>query len=409
MESAPLTVMHLIAQLRLGAGRCVVDTAIEQTAALNQRVIVCVSADVDENWRTDPNLVGELLGHGIEVRYAGDFFHRRTDLLQDAAAKLRDLRALFSGRFVVHAHTAMAAAVGHWAQPDGLIATCHGWSSARPAEFDLQDSLAYQLCDSIMTYSRYWADRLSGDLAVLNPLVIRMGLNLDRFRPLSKSHRPFCDPLRIVTVCELTPRKGVDLLLNAMPVVWDRLPNAELHIVGHGDSAQELRFLAERLDAGKNRICFYGEIPNPYCRLRDFDVFVLASRSDNLPVALIEAMLARLPIIATAVGGVPELLSAAGCGHSVSPDSSLALADGILAMALGKRKAMARLGFNGERFCRRHFDVRRTTRKLSAIYQDAMRRGRGKRIDLKTEAGFAEFPRMWKTLNSGTSAPACRG
>jgi hypothetical protein len=54
MNPSSLAVLHVIAQLRLGAGRYVVDTAIEQAHGLEHGVTVCVSADVDEHWRTDP-------------------------------------------------------------------------------------------------------------------------------------------------------------------------------------------------------------------------------------------------------------------------------------------------------------------------------------------------------------------
>jgi glycosyltransferase involved in cell wall biosynthesis len=373
------TIFHVIAQLRLGAGRFVADAAIEQARGRGHRVTVCVSADADEHWRTDPRLVSELAPHGIQVQTIGDFFHRRLDLLHEAAARLRELRERSAGTVIVHAHTAMAAAVGHWAQPDGLIATCHGWGTGRPAEMDLQDSLAYQLCDSVVTYSRYWADRLTRDLAVPSPMNLPMGLDLERFPPLPETQRRLSDPLRLVTVCELTPRKGVDLLLNAMPAVWERRPEAELHILGHGESAADLQRLAAKLDPGMKGVFFHGAVPHPYDQLANFDLFVLASRSDNLPVAILEAMLAGLPIVATAVGGVPDLISAAVCGRVLPPESSAALAEAILAMGEQGRRKLAALGRKGERFVRRRFDGRKLSLALERIYRNALRRGRRKR------------------------------
>lgn len=379
MRTGPLTIFHVIAQLRLGAGRVVVDTAIEQARSRGHRVTVCVSTDADEHWRTDPKLVAELACHRIEVQTIGDFFHRRMDLLREAAARLRELRERSPGTVIVHAHTAMAAAVGHWAQPDGLIATCHGWGTGRPVEMDLQDSLAYGLCDSVVTYSRYWVDRLTRDLAVPSPVILPMGLDLERFPPLPENQRGPSDPIRLVTVCELIPRKGLDLLLNAMPAVWERRPEAELHILGHGESAHDLQLQAAKLDPETKRVFFHGAVAHPYDQLASFDLFVLASRSDNLPVALLEAMLARLPILATAVGGVPDLISAAGCGRALPPDSSAALSEGILALAEQGRRKLAALGRKGERFGRRRFDGRRANSQLEHIYRNALHRGKRSR------------------------------
>ena len=374
MDLDSMTIIHLIAQLRFGAGRYVVDTAIEQARALNHDVMVCVSTDADEYWRTDPKLVSELDSHGIRVQTMGDFFHRQTDQIHQSGARLQELKRDSRGAFVIHAHTAMAAAAGYWAQPDALIATCHGWGANRPADMDLEDSLAYQLCDCVITYSNHWADRLKQDLAVRHPQVVLMGLDLDRYPQVPERNLPESAPVRIVTACELTPRKGVDLLLNAMPVLWKQMPDAELHIMGDGDAADRLRLQATRIDPRMGRICFHGTVPNPYDRLAAFDLFVLASRSDNLPVILLEAMFARLPIVATAVGGVPELISAAGSGTVVLPESTEALAEGMIAAVKAGRQTMISGGIKGEQFVRDRLDVRKTALELDRVYRETLQK-----------------------------------
>jgi glycosyltransferase involved in cell wall biosynthesis len=374
MDSDSMTVIHLIAQLRFGAGRVVVDTAIEQARGLMNDVAVCVSTDADEYWRTDPKLVSELKDHGIQVRIIGDFFHRQADQIHQCAARLQELKPERGKAFVVHAHTAMAAAAGYWAMPDALIATCHGWGANRPGHIDLEDSLAYQLCDSVITYSNHWADRLKTDLAVRDPQVITMGLDLNRYPQAPRKLSAESSPIRIVTACELTPRKGVDLLLNALPLVWKQMPDVELHIMGNGDAAEDLRRLATQIDPEMRRVAFYGTVPNPYDRLSAYDLFVLASRSDNLPVILLEAMLARLPIVATAVGGVPELIPAARCGDVVPPESPDALAEAIIAAVKSGRQQMMSIGITGETFARSRLDVRKTAPDLARIYLNAMRK-----------------------------------
>lgn len=129
--NSPKAVVHLIAQLRFGAGRVVVDTAVQQAVGLHKKVMVCVSTDADENWCTDPKLVAELAEYGISVHVIGDFFHRRPELLRQSAARLRDLCSDIEGPVLAHAHTAMAVAVGHWAGIESITATCHGWGTGR--------------------------------------------------------------------------------------------------------------------------------------------------------------------------------------------------------------------------------------------------------------------------------------
>ncbi len=367
-----MTIVHLIAQLRFGAGRYVVDTAIEQSRGLKHNVMVCVSADVDDYWRTDPKLVSELDGCGIPVRTMGDFFHRQAEQIHKSGALLQELRKGAQGKFVIHAHTAMAAAAGYWARPDALIVTCHGWGANRPDDIDLEDSLAYQLCDSVNTYSNHWADRLRKDLAVRDPQVILMGLDMSRYPRVNDRDYSKPAPMRIVTACELTPRKGVDLLLNAMPLLWKAMPDTELHIMGDGDAADRLRLQAARLDPKLGRIYFHGTVANPYDRLGAFDLFVLASRSDNLPVILLEAMLARLPIVSTAVGGIAELITAADCGTIVPPESAKALAAAIIAALKSGRAAMESAGAKSEQFVREKLDVRRTAKDLDFAYRNVL-------------------------------------
>ncbi len=373
MEAERLRIFHVIAQLRFGAGRVVADAAVEQ-ARRGHRVTVCVSEDADAHWCTHRGLIEELAREGVEVRVVGDFFHRRTGSIRAAGEALARERAGVSEPVVVHAHTAMAAAAGHRARPDALVATCHGWGENRPDEMNLQDSLAYQLCDAVLTYSRHWAERLTADLGLSHPLLIPMGLDFRRFPPLPVRPGARPRPLRILTVCELTRRKGVDLLLEAMPEIWRRHPQAELHVMGSGDAEEALKVRAAQLDPALKRIVFCGAVQDPYSRMAAFDLFVLASRSDNLPVVLLEAMLAGLPILATKVGGVPDLVVAAGCGAVVPPESARALARGALTLTGEHPSRLAGLGRSGEEFARREFDARTATARLERIYREVLRR-----------------------------------
>jgi L-malate glycosyltransferase len=201
-----------------------------------------------------------------------------------------------------------------------------------------------------------------------------MGINLDRFPRLPERCVPGSASPRIVSVCELTFRKGVDVLIDAMPAVWERMPDAQLHIMGHGDAADELRFLASTLDPAMERISFYGSVANPYASLGDFDLFAFPSRSDNLPISLLEAMLARLPVVASEVGGVPEIVGASGCGSVVPPESASALAEAIIGTLKLERDRLDSMGEKGERFVREQLDVRKTAVELDRIYHETLRK-----------------------------------
>jgi glycosyltransferase involved in cell wall biosynthesis len=137
--------------------------------------------------------------------------------------------------------------------------------------------------------------------------------------------------------------KGPDVLIQALVMCLERGLDVRAAIVGGGRYLQSMRELASRLGLAA-RVEFMGTVPSgaPIREILDgADLFVLPSRTEGLPRALIEAMARGLPCIATRVGGVPELLEPE---DMVAPDNAGELADRICA-TLGdpeRRAAMAR-------------------------------------------------------------------
>lgn len=124
--------------------------------------------------------------------------------------------------------------------------------------------------------------------------------------------RPELGALHLVTVASLAQRyKGVDVLLEAVAGLRARGLAVELDVVGTGRYRHELEQQAHRLGLSED-VTFRGELDKRGVQraLDHADVFVLASRTEGLPRALLEAMARSLPCVATSVGGVPELLSA---------------------------------------------------------------------------------------------------
>jgi glycosyltransferase involved in cell wall biosynthesis len=151
-------------------------------------------------------------------------------------------------------------------------------------------------------------------------------------------------PFRIVMVGSLAQMyKGPDVLIQALVMCLERGLDVRAAIVGGGRYLQSMRELASRLGLAA-RVEFMGTVPSgaPIREILDgADLFVLPSRTEGLPRALIEAMARGLPCIATRVGGVPELLEPE---DMVAPDNAGELADRICA-TLGdpeRRAAMAR-------------------------------------------------------------------
>jgi glycosyltransferase involved in cell wall biosynthesis len=104
-------------------------------------------------------------------------------------------------------------------------------------------------------------------------------------------------------------------------------------------------------------------------------------------------MLAGLPIVSTDVGGIPELINAAGSGEIVPPESPTALAERINSAANAGRQALALVGNKGEQFVRDHMDVRETAAQLEPLYMEAIDRHHRRFVVNGTDALPRSMPR----------------
>lgn len=136
--------------------------------------------------------------------------------------------------------------------------------------------------------------------------------------------RPSDGSLVVGSVGRLDPVKGYDVLLRALREV----PGVRLEVVGDGDARAGLAELADRLGVAE-RVAWAGWHEDARSRLACYDVFCLPSRSEGFPLALVEAMLAGVPAVATTVGSVAEALDDGRAGLLVPPDEPAALAGAL--------------------------------------------------------------------------------
>ena len=125
-------------------------------------------------------------------------------------------------------------------------------------------------------------------------------------------------------VGRLSPEKGADVMLDALsrtPSTW------QLEMIGDGPQREELRQTALRLGVW-DRVRWHGRVTNAGGLLTAFDAFVLSSRTEGTPIALLEAMHAGVPIVATSVGGVPNVLDASA-GILVESERPERIADAL--------------------------------------------------------------------------------
>lgn len=155
--------------------------------------------------------------------------------------------------------------------------------------------------------------------------IIPNGIDLSMF-PV-RHNRP--RPRKIAMVARLWQEKRIDVLIAAAPTVLARYPDVEFLIVGDGPCREQLT--AQARDCGVlPRVRFMGHRDDVPAILAVSDLFVLPSESEASPNAIIEAMAAGLPVVASRVGGIPELVTDGVTGHLVPPAEPSALAAALL-------------------------------------------------------------------------------
>jgi glycosyltransferase involved in cell wall biosynthesis len=174
-------------------------------------------------------------------------------------------------------------------------------------------------------------------------------------------------------VARLSSEKGMDLLLAAVRSVLDGFPAARLLIVGDGPDRESLGDLSTSLGIADS-VRFVGTRTDIPIIDRLFDVFVLPSRQEACPMALLEAMLAGRAVVATRVGGSPELIQHGQDGLLVPPENAATLAAAVTVL-LSDRTRCEVLGSNARAKVVRLFTRERMVQETYALYLRHVQRG----------------------------------
>jgi glycosyltransferase involved in cell wall biosynthesis len=173
-----------------------------------------------------------------------------------------------------------------------------------------------------------------------------------------------CD-LVIGHLGSISAEKGQDLALKALEFLADRLPNAKL-VLGGRISAEELA--ASRLAAGVagGQVLLAGYQENLFEFFSGLDVYIMPSRSEGLGSSALLAMAHGLPVIATRVGGLQEIVEEGTTGWLIAPESPRALADAIASAAANPAR-LKELGENA-RLRSKEFSAERMVERTEALY-----------------------------------------
>lgn len=336
------TILHVLAPAPVGGMESVVHLLTRELVAagtpVHAHLILAPGADAP---LADDLERGGVTVHRTVVR------GRRYGVERDRTRALcRDL-----GVAVVHSHgyrTDVIDAPAARALGLPVVSTVHGFTGGglRNAVYERLQLRALRRMDRVIAVSRPLVDLLArrgvprsairllpnafaaGDAPLPRPEARRaLGVDAGDDRPL------------IGWVGRLSPEKGADVLVQAAAAA---ARPARWVVVGDGPDEAAARALVERLGAP---VAFLGRIPGAGRLAPAFDVVVLSSRTEGTPIVALEAMAAGVPVVATRVGGVPDLLADGAAGRLVDaerPDQLAAAVDGLLAdpegaAALGRR------------------------------------------------------------------------
>lgn len=204
--------------------------------------------------------------------------------------------------------------------------------------------------------------------------VVPLGLDLQKFRDQSKARGLLRQELGLAsgvpvvgTVARLVPIKGLKFLVEAAANVTQAVPGVHFIIVGDGSERSQLQQQVE--DHGLNgKVRFLGWRSDLAHIYPDFDVVVLSSLNEGTPVSLLEAMAAGRPVVATSVGGVPDLVLNGHTGVLVPPRDAGALAEAITAL-LKDPELRQRLGEMAQAAVVPAFSIDRLVGDMEAFYR----------------------------------------
>lgn len=349
-----------------GAERTVANIATGLQAAGSENLVILPANG--EGW-----LASELAGTGVAIEH----FRLDRPLSFPCARWLASTLRSF-GASLAHGHEFSMAVYGAWAaRRAGIpyVVTMHG---SRYYAERLRRRLAMRWAvgtsSRLVAVSHQLARALKDDLW-LRPsrvTVVANGVRAGHARAGSlRSELGLARESRLLlAVGNLYPVKGHKVLLTALALLKDRHPTVHVAIAGRGDEAGVLQSAARQRGIA-DRVHFLGLRSDIPSLLDSADIFVLPSLSEGLPLALLEAMFAGRPIVATRVGEVPTALNGGDAGLVVEPGDAVALATALDRLLSNPAKAR-QLGLRAALRAVDEYDVSHMLARYARIYGELL-------------------------------------
>lgn len=285
--------------------------------------------------------------------------------------QVAQMRQLFleRGYDVVHTHNTYphiyASIAARLAGVPVVVNTRHGQRAGHGWKSRTQFRWASRLVDRIIAVSDDAANLCIEDDRISPSKVRRIwnGIDLNDFAYSGPADRPVA-----ISVARLSAEKDFPTLLRAVPHVVSRVPDFRLVIVGGGPERERLDGMRNELGL-KDHVDLLGERTDVSQLLRSAGFFVSSSLTEGISLTLLEAMAVGLPIVATSVGGNPEIVMSGRTGYLVPAKDPIALAVAMASMCQ-KRDEWQQMGLAGRERVTEYFDVKRMAKDYEQLYRE---------------------------------------
>jgi len=229
-----------------------------------------------------------------------------------------------------------------------IIATMHGWTSTRIFSklnfYELIDAVAMKNLDSVVAVSASIVEKKMIKLLNIRPVIINNGINENEYeKGVFKDAFPsvadkFRDRFKVLAIGRLSKEKGYDILIRAIAGLASENIDIGLLIIGEGEERSRLEKLVSILNL-HDTVYLAGYEQDARRFMADFDVFVVPSLTEGLPITILEAMQAEIQIVATRVGEIPILINDGELGDLAEPNNVEDLSNKIKRAYVNKRMA----------------------------------------------------------------------
>jgi L-malate glycosyltransferase len=374
-----VTVLHLTTFLQGGAGLVIAEMAAAQRAA-GHEVVVVASATPEPGYGNYPGHLETLGRAGVELHLVDSLFKREIGENLNVVTFL-DREVGGAARFdIIHAHAAVPSViamilVGRSPRRVPILQTMHGWGTAKSPAHQQCDVAVLNLVDRVVVPAETSAAFLESLGVARNRMrVIEYGVPVQRFRlrephPVEREMDAWRSAGGEVACCSGTigPRKNQRLLVEALPLLAGdhRLLCV---FVGEGDTT-DLRALAdERGVADRVRFCGYREDARDIAAAADY--LVLPSFSEGQPVSILEAFCDGLPVVASAIPEIEDIVEDGVTGFLFDPSDPAALARALAAAHGLTREERDQLRARERAAYASRFSIDRMVQAYVAEYED---------------------------------------